>query len=454
MTLSVNLSIFARILKKKRGNTMRPLFLFLAALVMALLSGCAVNPATGKSELSLFEVPASKEIAIGQKTFPQALQQTGGVCTDPQLNAYVSEVGKRLGHLSQRPDLPYQFRVVNDTTPNAFALPGGFIAITRGLLINLDNEAQLAAVLGHEVGHVAARHAVQEMQRGTLFDLALTALSGVTGDSAYGPLAQQAGELTTGLLDRSYSREQELEADRLGIDYMVLAGYNPVGAIQVQDFFYLQLEKGAEPSWLAGLFRTHPFSKERMLANKNYINSRYPQDLNNPRYVIGTQAFQAAIAPLLKTRKAYELYDQARNLEKQGALSQAIPIYGQAAAAAPEEPLILTGLGTALLKAEDLNSARSYLEKAVDLDGNYYYSRLGIGYVYLQEGETNRAVKELEASMNLLPTAQGGFLLAEGYEKAGHPQEALNLYRAVAQADPKGKLGQAAAARARAMGGR
>jgi predicted Zn-dependent protease len=437
-----------------KGSRMRLLFLLLPALVVALFSGCAVNPATGKSELALFEVPTAKEIAIGEKTFPQALQQMGGAYPSPQLNAYVNEVGKRLGHVSQRPDLPYQFKVVNDSTPNAFALPGGFIAITRGLLVHLDNEAQLAAVLGHEVGHVAARHAVQEMQRGALFDMALIALSGVAGDTAYGSLAQKTGELTTELLDRSYSRDQEREADRLGIDYMVRAGYNPVGAVQVQDYFYLQLERGAQPDWLAGLFRTHPFSKERMLANKDYIDSHYPQDLNNPKFVVGIRSFQAAIAPLRKTEKAYELYDRARQLEKQKDLSQAIALYRRAADAAPGESLILTGLGTALLKADDLQSARGYLEKAVDLDGDYYYSRLGVGYVYLREGETNRAVRELETSMKLLPTVQGGFLLAEGYERSGQHEKALNLYRAVAKADPRGKLGQDAAARVRAMGGR
>jgi predicted Zn-dependent protease len=117
-------------------------------------------------------VSREQEIAIGEKSFPQALQQLGGEYSDAELNAYVDRIGERLGRLSQRPDLPYRFRVVNDSTPNAFALPGGFIAISRGLLVHLENEAQLAAVLGHEVGHVAARHSVQGLQRGALFNLA------------------------------------------------------------------------------------------------------------------------------------------------------------------------------------------------------------------------------------------------------------------------------------------
>jgi predicted Zn-dependent protease len=332
--------------------------------------------------------------------------------------------------------------------------PGGFIAITRGLLVNMNNEAQLAAILGHEIGHVTARHAVQGIQRGTLFNVALSVLSGATGDTTYGPLAQQAGELSAALLDRSYSRDQERESDLLGIDYMVQASYDPQGAVQVQEFFYRQIEGGAKPMWLTGLFRSHPFSKERMLANDEYIRTRYAQTLNNPSYVLRPDTFQAAVAPLQKSRKGYELYDEARRLEAAGDLTRAIAAYLQAAAAAPDEALILTGLGMAYLKAEDANSARLHLARAVKLDGNYYLSRMGFGYALLQKGNNLEAVRELEASMKLLPTLQGSYLLAEGYEKTGQTQKALELYTAVAKADPEGKLGLAAAERVRVLQGR
>jgi len=432
----------------------RPVLMFLLALpFLATLAGCAVNPATGRTELALIPVSTAEEIALGQKTFPQAVQQMGGEYPDPRLAAYVNGVGQRLGRASQRPDLPYQFKVVNDSTPNAFALPGGCIAITRGLLVNLENEAQLASILGHEVGHVAARHAVQGIQRGALFNIALSVLSGVTGDTAYGPMAQQAGELSAALLDLSYSRDQEREADRLGIDYMVQTSFNPQGAVQVQEFFYRKLEGGAEPAWLHGLFRTHPFSKERMLDNGAYIQSRYPQSLQNPSYVLRPEALLSATGHLRQARKGYELYDEGRRLEAAGDLSQAVAVYLQAAAAAPDESLILTGLGMAYLKSEDAASARLHLARAVKLDGSYYLSRMGYGYALLQKGDNPGAVRELEASMKLLPTLQGGYLLAEGYEKTGRRQEATELYRAVAEADPGGKLGSAAAARLRALEG-
>jgi predicted Zn-dependent protease len=275
----------------------------------------------------------------------------------------------------------------------------------------------------------------------------------VTGETAYGPLAQQAGELSAALLDRSYSREQERESDLLGIDYMVQAAYDPQGAVQVQEFFYRQIEGGANPMWLSGIFRTHPFSKERMQANDEYIRTRYAQTLNNPNYVLRPETLQSATARLRQSRKGYELYDEARKLEEAGNLSQAVTVYLQAAAAAPDESLILTGLGMAYLNAEDAGSARLHLMRAVQLDGNYYLSRAGLGYVLLQKGDNPGAVRELEESMKLLPTLQGGYLLAEGYEKTGQPQKALELYRAVAQADPDGKLGRSAAERVQALGG-
>lgn len=421
---------------------------------MLIFAGCAVNPATGKSELALVPVSTSQEIALGQKEFPRAVQEMGGEYPDPQLHAYLNEVGTRVARQSQRPALPYEFEVVNDSTPNAFALPGGFIAITRGLLVDLDNEAELAAVLGHEVGHVAARHAVAGMQRGTLLNGALSVLSAATGDTSYGSLAERAGKLTADLIDKSYSRDQERQADRLGIDYMVRAKYNPEGAVQVQELFYRKLEGGAQPQWLRGLFRTHPFSRERMEDNRSYILSHYPQDLNRPDFGFGVEAFQTATAGLRKTREGYVLYDKARGLEKKGEDAKAVAVYLQAAAAAPDEALIRAGLGTAYLKAGDLNSAHRQLTLAVHEDGNYYYSRLGLGYVYLQKGQTGRALKELEASMKLLPTLSGEYLLAEGYEKSGQRQKALTLYRTVARSDAEGTLGRAAARRVRALEGK
>ena len=417
--------------------------------LLGALAGCAANPVTGRQELVLFQVSTSEEISLGQQAFPRAIQQMGGEYTDLQLAEYVERVGNKLARVSQRPDLPYQFKVINDSTPNAFALPGGHIAISRGLLSALENEAQLAAVLGHELGHVTARHSVQAMQRSSLAGIGMAVLSGQGG---YGMVAQRAGQLAAGLLENTYSREQEREADRLGVDYLVLAGYNPQGAVQLQEYFYRKVEQGAEPQWLAGLFRTHPFSKERMLGLQGYIGERYPLAGNDASQGFGRQPFARAMAGVRRVQQGYAIYDQGRQFEGQGQLVRAIATYLQAAAAAPDQALILTALGTAYLKADELVAGQQHLSRAVELDGGYYRSRLGLGFVLHEQERYAEAIRELEASLALLPTLQAGYLLGSAYEGNRQMSQAAGMYRMVAKADPQGRLGKASAARLQELG--
>lgn len=435
---------------------MRYLNIFFAIFCFAMgsvNSGCAVNPVTGKTELAFYRMSESEEIKIGREAFPKAVQQMRGEYQDPALKEYVARVGLSLAHVSQRPDLPYTFKVVNDSSPNAFALPGGHIAITRGLLIGLQNESQIAAVLGHEIGHVTARHAVQGIQRNILLNLGLTVLSSATGDTSYSAVSRQAGQIAGAIIDSSYSRDQESESDRLGIDYMVRARYNPQGAVQLQEYFLKKSEGERDPQWIEGLFRTHPFSKDRLFANQGYIRKRYPYALNNPDYRIGQQAFLDATKNLRATRQGYELYDKGRTLEQQNNLEEAIKSYNAALKKSPEEAIIHTALGVALIVKEDFGRARVHLDRAITLDNNYYESHLASGYLFLKEEKHHEAVRELKQSMELLPTLKGAFFLAEGHEKVGDMGRALELYRQVADADPQGRYGRAADARLRALGG-
>ena len=386
-----------------------------------LLAGCAVNPVTGERQLTLFSLSPEEEAAIGARTFPRAVQSMGGRFPDRQLSDYVNRVGDRLGSVSHRPGLDYTFAVVNDSSPNAFALPGGYIALTRGLLTNLENEAQMAAVLGHEIAHVTARHASQGLQRSTLLGVAQAVVSGAAEGSEYGVVAKQAGALAASLIDRSYSREQERESDRVGIDYMVEAGYDPQGAVQLQEFFAEKVEGQGDSSWLTGLFRTHPFSRERLEANRRYISQNYRGSLGDPSSRLGVKNFSEATASLRETREGYRLYDKAQQLEASGNVTEAIDTYLDAIEAAPDQALIYTGLGLAHLRLEDLLPARRYLLEAVRLQDNYYRSYAALGYVYLKRESPEKAVSYLEKAMELLPTANSAFLLAESYEKTGRP---------------------------------
>ena len=419
--------------------------LLLVLSSMSFVTGCATNPATGRSQLTLMSMSTAEEISIGKNMFPQILQKMGGAYPDPELQTYIQKVGDRLKYASHRTDITYTFKLVNDSTPNAFAMPGGYIAITRGLLANLQNEAQLAAVIGHEIGHVDARHAVAGLQRNNLLGLGLAILSGATGGAQYGSLIRSSGEVVATMLDRSYSRGQEEESDRLGIDYMVKTGYDPNGAVELQQIFYQKIDKMENPQWLGGLFRTHPFSKKRLDGNRAYIDAKYGLVKGAGR--MDNVSFADVTARLRDALPGYVLYDQAKIVEKNRSVEEAINLYLQAAASAPEEALILAELGIAYLKMEEFVSAKQHLLRAVKLDNNYYLSHLGLAYTYLNQGRANKTIAHADKSFKLLPTVEGVYLSARGYEDAGQIDKALERYHIVKKNDPKSKMGKHAAVR-------
>lgn len=432
----------------------RPVTIVTALIVscLAVVAGCAVNPVTGRSELALMKMSTGQEVNLGMRAFPAAIQQMGGEVPDLQLQGYVQKVGTLVAKAGHRPELDYQFRVVNQPLPNAFALPGGYVAITRGLLVELENEAQLAAVLGHEVAHVTARHAAQGIQRGALAQLAVSLLGQATADERYAALALQAGQLGSVLLENTFSREQERESDRLGIDYLVAAGYDPQGAIGLQEVFYRNLDKQQQPDWFNNLFRTHPFSRERLDSNRRYVQSRYAAVLDSPGSYRGEEEFAKALSYVRETAPGYRLYAQALAQEAAGEPNLAIQTLHEALKSAPDEALIHTAIGLAYVRQEDLISAQRYFKQAIALDSDYYRPQLGLGYVHLKRDNFSSAVRYLERSNDLLATTEGVFMLAEAFAGQGQHEDAVHHFRAVVEADRDGRLGRAAKQRLDEMG--
>lgn len=226
-----------------------------AALALAYVA-CAVNPATGKKQLSL--VGERDEVSMGRqydKETMASLEPYGS----PELQAYVQQLGQKLAATSERPGLEWKFRLVDDPAVNAFALPGGFVYVTRGLLTHLNSEAELASVLGHEIGHVTARHSVSQMSKQTL-------LGGLLGlGVALSPEVEQyAGVLTQGMgaLFLKFSRDDERQADELGLRYIDRAGYDvrPMADVFETLGSVSRLEGGARlPDWQS----THPNPEDR-----------------------------------------------------------------------------------------------------------------------------------------------------------------------------------------------
>ena len=257
------------------------LWLLTASVGASALEGCAVDPVTGEQTLMLMS--ESQEISIDQQQSPQQFSSDYGPVQDASVNAYLSEVGNRLARLSHRPGMPYSFRAVNASYVNAYAFPGGSIAATRGILAEIDNEAELGALLGHEIGHVNARHTAEHASKTMITQVAVAGVgiaAQVSGFGGLGSLAEDIGNIGAGALLAHYSRENEREADALGMEYLHRAGLNPEGMVGLHEI--LQRQSRERPSAIELMFSTHPMSDERVANARETMRSRYAADRGLP----------------------------------------------------------------------------------------------------------------------------------------------------------------------------
>ncbi len=228
-----------------------------ALVAVALAAACTINPATGNRQFNL--IPESQEIALGREADPAIVEQYG-LYEDEALQSYVRSLGARLASTSERPHLPWTFRVLDDPVVNAFALPGGFIYITRGILAHLSSEAELVGVMGHEIGHVTARHGVSQMSKGLLAQagVGITAAAGVPGAGSIASAAQTG----LGLVFLKNGRDDERQADRLGVRYAIRNRYDPHPMVHVFETLRRVSELSSQeriPGWLS----THPAPENR-----------------------------------------------------------------------------------------------------------------------------------------------------------------------------------------------
>ncbi len=259
---------------------MKRLFLFAALLVLSLgTSGCSVNPATGQQSFTGL-MSSEQELQVGKQEHPKILQQFGGAYDHAAVSRYVNDLGQRLAKVSEMPNLKWTFTVLDDPIINAFALPGGYVYVSRGLIGLAENEAELAAVLGHEIGHVTARHTAQRYSKSVLTGIGSTILGIVVGGPA-GDIANYAGQAYLA----SYSRGHEMEADMLGMRYMTRLGYNPKAS---STFFkkladHTELEarmkgKDVQASHYS-IFASHPDTRIRIVESEKIAKS-YPANLD------------------------------------------------------------------------------------------------------------------------------------------------------------------------------
>jgi len=232
--------------------------------IIVFITGCSTNPVTGKKDFSL--ISKDQELSLGAQAHRNVLKQQKRL-NNPRLQAYVNNIGQILARKSHRNNIPYKFTILEDPSVNAFALPGGYIYITTGLMAYLNSEGELAGVLGHEIGHVTARHGVQQQSAGLAKAILMEVIANKTGIGT----ANSLNQFSTAIL-RGHGREHELQADKLGAEYLARVGYSPknmydvVSILKAQEEFskYQARREGHQPPSYHGLFSTHPSNDLRL----------------------------------------------------------------------------------------------------------------------------------------------------------------------------------------------
>lgn len=396
------------------------------AVLIFSLSGCAVNPVTHKRELHL--ISESQEISIGRENYVPARQQQGGdYIVDPELTAYVQSVGNKLAAVADR-QLPYEFVVLNDSMPNAWAMPGGKIAFNRGLLYELNSEAELAAVLGHEIVHAAARHSAQKMETGMLLQGAVVATGIAAQNEKYANLIVGGAQLSSQLVATKFSRDDESEADLYGMRYMKKAGYDPRAAVTLQETF-VRLSKDRKSNFIEGLFASHPPSDARVAANRITLAAL------GEGGEWGKEIYAQKVSKLKAAQPAYKAYDDGVKALAKGDAGKATTLAKQAVAAVPREARFHELLGDIALAQKHNEEALGHYDRAIQLQPDYFRPLMQKGVALKNLGRPAEAETYLKRGNELLPTATSFYLLGQIAEDRGDVDSALKNYQIAADSN-------------------
>ena len=414
---------------------MRNVLITLLSLVLgSSLVACSVNPVTGEQVFVMPNLDENWERSVGKEMYaPMRQAQGGDYILDSALADYVASVGDRLAAQAKR-DLSYEFHVLNDSVPNAWALPGGKIVVNRGLLTELNSEAELAAVLGHEIVHADAAHGARQQSKGMLTQVGMMAAMIYGSSKADTATEQQIAmllpQIGAQLITTKYGRDAERESDLYGMRYMSAAGYDPKGAVELQETF-VKLSEGRRSDWLSGMFASHPPSTERV-ANNRATAETLPKDGE-----FGRAVFARKTAYIRKAKPAYEAHDKARKALADDKIGDARKLVGQAIKLEPREAIFYALSGDIFASKDMLRQAEREYSEALKRDDGFFYHYLRRGQIRYERGKYPAAHTDLERSLALLPTAQANLLLGNMDKLAGNKDTAVSYYQAASQSNSK-----------------
>lgn len=414
-------------------------FLWLSSLTAAgAAAGCASNPVTGQMQLMLLS--EDSEIKLDHENSPHQFSTDYGIIQDTALNSYIKETGKRLAAISHRPQMPYLCQCVNAVYINAYAFPGGSIAITRGMLLKLKNEAELAAVLGHELGHVNARHTAQQMSKGLLTQaiVGTIALAAGTQSEGLGRVASELGMFGAGALLASYSREHEREADALGMEYAVKAGYGPDGCVGVMEMLN-QISKQRNAS-VNILFATHPMSDERYRTAVTMASQQYSAARKNPLY---RERYMDNTARLRTIKDAIEAMQKGEEEMAKQKYPAAEDLFEKALQKAPEDYAGLVLMAKCQLSQEKYGRAREFAEHAKQVYPSEAQAYYLCGFAKIKTRNFESAYQDFTRYDKLMPgNPNATFFKGLALENMRRTSEAAQEYKKYLQVVQEGDKAQ------------
>ncbi|BBO75280.1 peptidase M48 [Desulfosarcina widdelii] len=410
------------------GLSRREFLVMTGMAATGLAMGCATNPVTGRSQFMIMS--EEQEIAVDRKNAPHQFSSDYGIVQDRSLENYIQATGKRMAPNTHRPQMPYNFHCVNANYVNAYAFPGGSIACTRGILLDLENEAELGALLGHELGHVNARHTAAIMSKAQVANMAvggLAILTSVAVGSTAGNLAGQLGQLGSGALLASYSRDNERQADSLGMEYMARSGYGPQGMVGLMEM--LNNMNQHKTSSVELLFATHPMSAERYRTAVNQATNDYQryngQPLNRERYMDNT-------AGLRKMKGAIKKMQDGETAMGKEAYSQAESLFKEALAQAPDDYVGLLLMAKCQLMQKKNAEAERYVERAKQVYPEEAQAYHISGITKIRNKQYEAAYQDFSAYEQHLPGNPNTIffqgLSLEGMERVQQSARAYNSY--------------------------
>jgi len=416
----------------------------LSALVLLLLAflvagGCITDPVTGGSVLGM-PMSDAEESEIGVAYKPMIVQEYGGPYPDAELHRHLEGIVLPMARQSVRPDLPWTFTVLNTSVPNAFAVPGGQVFVTRGMLVRMEDEAEFAVVMGHELGHVEHRHGVQAIGRQQLF-----AGLGTAVELGFGEEVGQPTAAVLQFVELGYSREQENESDARGVEASYRSGYDPrEGADVFRMFLAMKQEMGDSTPWYLS---THPADEER-IANVLSMSAQKDSRLAGTGDVAGfrrtTPEWTRLITRLRNEQQTYDRYDRAlasvaESKGAQEAASAAVSTLEACARELPGHALIVASLGKVRAVAGDIAGAKTDLARAASMDQGLVEPEWILGVVAIDEKRWDDAARHAEKGLSILPgNYQCLAIRGEARWNLGRRAEAQADFQQVLESAPNG----------------